>query len=138
MGKRREGREAALQFLFSHDLNTRLDDRDAEAFWVLRRTSPSVRAFAEELIAGVRSHLETLDTLIAPALDNFDIERVSAVERNILRIALFEMTHLQEIPAAVTINEAIEIAKRFGGNESGRFVNGVLDRIRRDREARAR
>jgi N utilization substance protein B len=138
MGKRREGREAALQFLFSHDLNTRLDDRDAEAFWVLRRTSPSVRAFAEELIAGVRSHLETLDTLIAPALDNFDIERVSAVERNILRIALFEMTHLQEIPAAVTINEAIEIAKRFGGNESGRFVNGVLDRIRRDREARTR
>lgn len=138
MGKRREGREAALQFLFSHDLNTRLDDRDAEAFWVLRRTSPSVRAFAEELIAGVRSHMATLDAMIAPALDNFDIERVSAVERNILRIAIFEMLHLQEIPAAVTINEAIEVAKRFGGNESGRFINGVLDRIRRDREARAR
>jgi N utilization substance protein B len=138
MGKRREGREAALQFLFSHDLNTRLDDRDAEAFWVLRRTSPSVRAFAEELIAGVGAQQEKLDLLIAPALDNFDIERVSAVERNILRIALFEMLNLQEIPAAVTINEAIEIAKRFGGNESGRFINGVLDRIRRDREARAR
>jgi transcription antitermination protein NusB len=138
MGKRREGREAALQFLFSHDLNTRLDDRDAEAFWVLRRTSPSVRAFAEELIAGVGAQQEKLDLLIAPALDNFDIERVSAVERNILRIAVFEMLNLQEIPAAVTINEAIEIAKRFGGNESGRFINGVLDRIRRDREARAR
>jgi N utilization substance protein B len=138
MGKRREGREAALQFLFSHDLNTRLDDRDAEAFWVLRRTSPSVRAFAEELIAGVGAQQQKLDLLIAPALDNFDIERVSAVERNILRIALFEMLNLQEIPAAVTINEAIEIAKRFGGNESGRFINGVLDRIRRDREARAR
>jgi N utilization substance protein B len=138
MGKRREGREAALQFLFSHDLNTRLDDRDAEAFWVLRRTSPSVRAFAEELIAGVGAQQEKLDLLIAPALDNFDIERVSAVERNILRIAVFEMLNLQEIPAPVTINEAIEIAKRFGGNESGRFINGVLDRIRRDREARAR
>lgn len=138
MGKRREGREAALQFLFSHDLNTRLDDRDAEAFWVLRRTSPSVRAFAEELIAGVSAQQEKLDLLIAPALDNFDIERVSAVERNILRIAVFEMLNLQEIPAPVTINEAIEIAKRFGGNESGRFINGVLDRIRRDREARAR
>ncbi|MFM7181974.1 MAG: transcription antitermination factor NusB [Verrucomicrobiales bacterium] len=138
MGKRREGREAALQFLFSHDLNTRFDDRDTEAFWVLRRTSPSVRAFAEELIAGVGAQQEKLDLLIAPALDNFDIERVSAVERNILRIAVFEMLNLQEIPAAVTINEAIEIAKRFGGNESGRFINGVLDRIRRDREARAR
>ena len=138
MGKRREGREAALQFLFSHDLNTRLDERDAEAFWVLRRTSPSVRAFAEELITGVGAQQEKLDLLIAPALDNFDIERVSAVERNILRIAVFEMLNLQEIPAAVTINEAIEIAKRFGGNESGRFINGVLDRIRRDREARAR
>lgn len=138
MGKRREGREAALQFLFSHDLNARLDERDAEAFWVLRRTSPSVRAFAEELISGVRSNLEPINVIISPALDNFDLDRVSAVERNILRIAVFEMLHLQEIPAAVTINEAIEIAKRFGGDESGRFINGVLDRIRRDRDARAR
>ncbi len=138
MGKRREGREAALQFLFSYDLNTRLDDRDAEAFWVLRRTSPTVRAFAEELIAGVRANVASIDGVIAAAVDNFDIERISAVERNILRIAVFEISHLQEIPAAVTINEAIEISKRFGGNESGRFINGVLDRIRRDREARAR
>lgn len=138
MGKRREGREAALQFLFSHDLNTRLDDRDADAFWVLRRTSPSVRAFAEELIAGVRANLPAIDDVVTTAVDNFELERLSAVERNILRIAVFEILHLQEIPAAVTINEAIEIAKRFGGNESGRFINGVLDRIRRDREARTR
>lgn len=138
MGKRREGREAALQFLFSYDLNTRFDAKDAEAFWVLRRTSPSVRAFAEELIAGVRGDLPAIDAMIGSSVDNFELERLSAVERNILRIAVFEILHLKEIPGAVTINEAIEISKRFGGNESGRFINGVLDRIRRDIESRVR
>lgn len=138
MGKRREGREAALQFLFSYDINSKLDAKDVEAFWNLRRTSPSVRAFAEELIDGVRKEMEATDAVITSAVDNFELDRLSAVERNILRIAVFEILHLQEIPAPVTINEAIEIAKRFGGYESGRFINGVLDRIRRDLEARAR
>ena len=137
MGKRREGREAALQFLFSHDLNTGLDSADAEAFWDLRRTSPSVRAFAEEIIAGVRRNLSVVDALLANAVENFSLERVSTVERNILRIATFEMLELKEIPAPVIINEAIEIAHRFGGPDSGRFVNGVLDRIRRERDAAA-
>lgn len=131
MGKRREGREAALQFLFSHDLNQRLDDKEREAFWVLRRTSPHVRAFAEELIAGVAQNHAPIDRLITDALENFSFDRVSPVERNILRIAVFELLHLREIPAPVVINEAIEIAKRFGGPDSGRFTNGVLDRIRR-------
>jgi transcription antitermination protein NusB len=132
MGKRREAREAALQFLFSHDLNTRLGEEEAEAFWQLRRASPSVRAFAEELIQGVRTHAVEIDARLAAALENFTLDRLSTVDRNLLRMAAFELLHLREIPAAVTINEAIEIARRFGENESARFVNGVLDRIRRD------
>jgi len=131
MGKRREGREAALQFLFSYDLNQRLDQNEREAFWVLRRTSPNVRAFAEELIAGVTGNFLEIDKRIAGVLENFSFDRVSAVERNILRIAVFELSRLSEIPAPIVINEAIEIAKRFGGPDSGRFVNGILDKIRR-------
>ena len=133
MGKRREARETALQFLFSHDLNKELNEQDRESFWNLRRTTPQVRAFAEELITGVRTHSEQLDTLLVAALDNFDLNRVSPVERNILRIAAFELYHLPEVPAPVCINEAIEVAKRFGSTDSGRFINGVLDRLRRER-----
>lgn len=136
MGKRREGREAALQFLFSHDLNASVSEQEKSAFWELRRTSPSVRAFAQELIDGVSSATAEIDAYIAGALENFSIERLSGVERNILRIAVHEMTGGSDIPPVVSINEAVEIAKRFGGTDSGRFVNGVLDRIRRELSSR--
>ena len=134
MGKRREGREAALQFLFSHDINTLLGEDEAQAFWHLRRASPVVRAFAEELIAGVRGHLASIDRTISACLENFSFDRLSTVDRNILRVAVFELLHIPDVPAPVIINEAIEIAKRFGEADSARFVNGVLDRIRRDRD----
>ncbi len=136
MGKRREGREAALQFLFSHDLNASVSEQEKSAFWELRRTSPSVRAFAQELIDGVSSATAEIDAQIAGALENFSIERLSGVERNILRIAVHEMTGAADIPPVVSINEAVEIAKRFGGTDSGRFVNGVLDRIHRELSSR--
>lgn len=136
MGKRREGREAALQFLFSHDLNKAPDKAEQEAFWELRRASPSVRAFAEEIVRGVIAHREEVDACLAASLDHSTPAELPPVERNLLRTAIFELLFLEEIPSAVTINEAIEIAKRFGGTESARFINGVLDRIRREREAR--
>ena len=137
MGKRREGRETALQFLFSHDIHHLLGDAEVEAFWNLRRASPAVRAFAEELITGVRHHLAEIDRAITGCLEHFSFERLSTVDRNILRVAVFELFHVREIPPAIIINEAIEIAKRFGETDSARFVNGILDRIRRDRDAAA-
>ena len=131
MGKRREGREAALQFLFSNELNRLDDDAQRGAFWELRRAKPSVRAFAEELIKGTNDHLEEIDLLIDAATPDYDLDRISKVDHNILRIAIFELIHLTEVPQPVVINEAIEMGKRFSGEESGKFINAVLDSIRK-------
>jgi len=130
MGKRREGREAAVQFLFFRDLNRGPGSADTTAFWNLRPATPSVRDFATPLIEGVLLHQTAIDERIREAADNYQLHRIAAVDRNILRLAVYEMFHRDDIPPVVSINEAIEIAKRFGTDESGRFVNGILDRIK--------
>jgi len=91
--------------------------------------APDAKPFAEQLAQGVLDHLPELDALLQRVADHWSIDRMAVVDRNVLRCALFELLYLDEIPAKVTINEAIEIAKRFGSEESGAFVNGILDRI---------
>jgi transcription antitermination protein NusB len=132
MGKRREAREAAVQFLFERDMHgadhvVRLDD-----FWTLRPATANVRVFATALIDGVLGNQQTIDERIKACLKNYELNRVAAVDRNVLRVAIYEMLFCDDIPPVVSINEAIEIAKRFGAEESGHFVNGILDRIRAD------
>jgi len=129
MGKRREAREAALQVLFSHDLNPELDDPEAEAFWEMRPAEASVRQLAEETVKDVLENQEAIDTVLDGAIANYEIGRLSAVDRNILRIAIYEMHFRTDIPPLVSLNEALEIAKRFSTEKSSAFVNGVLDRI---------
>ena len=136
MGKRREGREAAVQFLYQLDLNGDKPDALFPAFWDLRSgpakqpTTAKTRSFAEQLVAGVAAHHDEIDATIKKSVANYDLHRISAVDRNILRMAIYEMLHSPEVPPVVAINEAIEIAKRFGNEESGRFINGILDRVR--------
>ncbi|HUF63766.1 MAG TPA: transcription antitermination factor NusB [Verrucomicrobiales bacterium] len=136
-GKRREAREAAVQFLFSRDLNAGLapDPAQFDLYWEFRPADPRVRAFSEELVRGAIEHLPAIDASLRDALENYRLERVGAVDRNILRLAVYEILFCNDIPRAVAINEAIEIARRLGGDESPRFVNGVLDRIQRPTEA---
>ncbi len=129
-GIRREGREAALQFLFSHDLNDGLNPEDV-SFWELRPAGRAVKAFAVEMLQGVVAHLDDIDAAIAGAVENYSLQRIDAVDRNLLRLASYEILYREDIPVPVSINEAIEISKRFGTSESPRFINGVLDRIRR-------
>lgn len=152
MGKRREGREAAVQFLVYCDLNGRAPapsdspyapapapvvpdpEAEAEAFWALR-PSPApknVRDFALDLARGALVHREETDGRITRYAKNYELHRLAAVDRNVLRLALYEMFHRGDIPPIVSINEAIEIAKKFGTEESGRFVNGILDRAKLD------
>jgi N utilization substance protein B len=131
MGRRREGREAAVQFLFAHELHAEHSVEEQEAFWGIHNAKTSVRAYAENLIRGVLTHLIELDAVIGPIVENFRIERIANVDRNILRLAVYELKHVPEVPTPVVINEAIEIAKNLGGNESGSFVNGVLHKIAR-------
>ncbi len=130
MSKRREGREAAIQFLYQQDIHgDHTSDLSAD-FWAFRETKASVREYAENLIAGVNTNLAGVDARIVKFVENFGIERLAAVDRNILRLAIYEMFHCMETPPVVAINEAIEIARKFGGEDSSRFVNGVLDKIK--------
>ncbi len=131
---RRRARERAVQFLFSIDF-TRYDWREElEPFWEMNPSKPGVRIYAEKLIAGTCEHVEELDAAIGPALDNWSLDRIGAVERASLRVAFFELKHCPDVPAGVVINEALEVAKIFGNDESPRFLNGVLERLRKSLE----
>jgi N utilization substance protein B len=103
-----------------------------DEFWEFCPSAPRVREFAQPLIDGMLTHLPQIDERIARYSDNYDIRRLSPVDRNVLRLAIYEMLHRDDIPPVVSINEAIELAKTFGGTDSGRFVNGILDRVKDD------
>jgi len=135
MRRRTRSREIALQMLYQVDArgSEALDDLDAfldrEAF-----SEPEVRAFARELVEGTIEHLEEIDGILQRAAQNWKIERMAFVDRNVLRMAIFELVHRPDVPSKVTINEAIELGKRYSTQQSGAFINGILDRIRRERE----
>ena len=130
MGARREGREAAMQFLFLNDLGGAELPNALEEFFRIRDASPSARKFCRSLVTGVLERQAEIDALLVRFCDNYAINRLAVVDRNILRVAIYEMTGTSEVPPVVSINEAIEIAKKFGSEESGRFVNGILDRVK--------
>ncbi len=159
MGLRRHAREWALQFLFQNEFN-RADNLEEglKVFWQHLEASPPLaprfapppvpadakgrakaRQFAEKIIYGVIANLPELDGLISKYAENWDIERMGNVDRNAMRIAAYEMLYRDDIPPVVSINEAVELAKAYSSIESGKFVNGILDRIRKglDRPARA-
>jgi N utilization substance protein B len=133
MGLRRSGREAAIQFLYQVDMYkpTNLDAALA-AFWKQSEEKKAVCDFAEDLLRGVLDKLPEIDARIRGLADNWDFERLAVVDRNILRLAIYEMFFRPEIPPVVSINEAIEIAKKFSTAESGAFVNGLLDKVKKD------
>jgi N utilization substance protein B len=130
MGVRREGREAAIQFLYQRDLGGGAGVADLQDFYAFRGLSPSARRFCEGLVSGLLEHTVAIDVALREHTQNYELERLSAVDRNILRLAVHEMLHCDDIPPVVSINEAIDIAKKYGTEESGRFVNGVLDKIK--------
>jgi transcription antitermination protein NusB len=133
---RRHARECAVQLLFQLDLNPS-DNLDTvfKVFWTLNdkgTEDPQIREFAERLTLGVQQCQTKIDATIKKCADNWDIKRMGVIERNVMRMAVYEMLHCPDIPPAVSINEAVDIAKFFGSAGSGKFVNGVLDRIRKD------
>jgi len=155
-GKRREARERAVQFLFQHDLNPPEDlDVALEHFWRTQRLAafvdeskptygqapelppPSVddaalRLFADPLIRGTLEHRDECDAVIIKHAKNWDLRRIATVDRNVMRLAIYEMLHRDDIPPIVSINEAVDIAKKFSTEDSGKFVNGILDKVKGD------
>ena len=138
MGTRRESRELALQFLYQQDIQSELPlpvPEALKAFWNMQPSAadkPAGQVFAEELAHGVLQHLQAVDDRIKAHTLNWDFHRIAVVDRNILRLAIYEMLFRPDIPPVVSINEAIELAKKFSTEDSGRFVNGILDRIKLD------
>lgn len=130
MGMRRQAREWALQFLFQRDFHGENLPADLEEFWRGKKPSPRAKSFTEQLVYGVERRRAELDALISTCADNWDINRMGCVDRNVMRIAMHEMTSGGDVPPVVAIDEAVEIAKMYSSNESGRFVNGILDRAR--------
>ena len=136
MGYRHQARRLALQFLYlidstGEDLWTALD-RFRSAFGL----DPNLADFFLHLIKGVDSNREDLDRMIESRSHNWRLDRMARVDRNILRLAVFEMSHCRDVPDKVAINEAIELAKDFGTEESAAFINGILDSIRLHRSSR--
>jgi N utilization substance protein B len=154
MGKRREARERAVQFLFQHDLNPPENlDAALEHFWNSQRMATTVdeskatwgqkielppptaedaamRLFADPLIRGTLEHRDECDEVIKKHAKNWDLHRIATVDRNVMRLAIYEMLHRDDIPPVVSINEAVDIAKKFSTEDSGKFVNGILDKVK--------
>ncbi|MGB0580466.1 MAG: transcription antitermination factor NusB [Limisphaerales bacterium] len=157
MGTRRKAREKAIQFLFQCDLNTPEElDAALDDFWVSQRKAfieaekgsatwgeeqeipppdteeAAVRLFADPLIRGTVEKRSAVDEHIVKHAKNWEIHRIAAVDRNILRLGIYEMLFRDDIPPVVSINEAVDIAKRFSTDDSGKFVNGILDKVKLD------
>ena len=129
MGLRREGRELAVQALYQLEVTDDPTGRGLDGFWAHFRGSEPAKAFAIGLVEEVQGERARIDRLIADAAEHWRVSRLSKVDVSVLRVATGELLACEDIPARVTIDEAIEIARRFGGEDSAAFVNGVLDRI---------
>lgn len=142
MGARTTAREAALQMLFALEASGAPVQRVIADFWQETPGDAEGRPYADELVSSIARDLEATDALIRAASRNWRLERMTRVDRNLLRLGAWELAHSPDVPRAVILDEAVEIAKRYGTEESGSFVNGVLDRIaddcgRRDEDPRS-
>jgi N utilization substance protein B len=133
MGARRTGRERALQALYPIEMSQLPPAESLAAAWAAEpedgKPDPEAERFARELVQGVTEHRDEVDRLIEQHSHNWRLDRMNRIDRNILRVAVFELRFRDDIPRKVTINEAVELGKRFGTEESSAFINGLLDRV---------
>jgi N utilization substance protein B len=129
MGARRKARELAVQMLYQFDLSGNLPDTIVSTFEELQKSKPNTREFATKIFHGTVAHLEKIDEMIQQQADNWRLSRMAVVDRNIIRLSVYEFLHEDDTPKLVIIDEAIEIAKKFGTEKSSQFINGILDGI---------
>jgi N utilization substance protein B len=133
MGKRRKARELALQLLYQLDVQGESNPEPHFAeFWSRHPVDGEVKHFTETLVRGTKTHEPKIDELIDQYAENWELDRMAVVDRNILREGIFELLWMSEVPPKVAINEALEVAKKFSTTESSRFINGILDRIHKE------
>jgi len=129
MGARRKARELALQMLYQYDLSANPPQQIVETFEELQKSKPNTREFATKIFQGTIDNLAKIDEMIAAQADNWRISRMAVVDRNIIRMSIYELLNEPETPKLVIIDEAIEIGKKFGTQKSSQFINGILDGI---------
>lgn len=130
MRKRTKAREFALKILYQADMTRREAKVSAENFWnEIEAVDKTVKKFANNLVLGAGSRLEEIDEKITTYATNWQMKRMAAIDRNLLRLGVYELLYCPDVPPKVTINEAVELAKRYGDTESSKFVNGILDKI---------
>ena len=129
MGARRKARELALQMLYQHDLSGNAADAIIGTFEDLQKSKANTREFAVRIFRGTLDHMADIDQMIVAQADNWRLERMAVVDRNIIRMSVYEFLHETDTPKLVIIDEAIEIAKKFGTQKSSQFINGILDGI---------
>jgi N utilization substance protein B len=129
MGARRKARELALQMLYQYDLSGNDPDTIINTFEELQKSKPNTREFATKIFRGTVENLPKLDEMIQQQADNWRLTRMAVVDRNIIRMSVYEFLHEDDTPKLVIIDEAIEIAKKFGTQKSSQFINGILDGI---------
>jgi N utilization substance protein B len=135
MGRRRKAREYCLQVLFQLEFHPESPSVVLDEFWSEKKVPLEVREYTEWLVKGISARREFIDELIQSVSQHWKLERMSVVDRNILRLAVFEFLEESHIPPAIIINEAIEIAKKFSTEKAGVFVNGILDAVRKKLES---
>lgn len=129
MGARRKARELALQMLFQYDMSGNAPDMVIATFEDLEKSKANTREFATKIFKGTVDHMEKIDEMIQAQADNWRLSRMAVVDRNIIRMSIYEFLHEDDTPKLVIIDEAIEIAKKFGTQKSSQFINGILDGI---------
>ena len=134
MKKRRKAREAALQILYQKDMTGDWTPHIPEEYWEENPCDAEIMEFTAQLVQGTVKDLKKIDSLIEKSSENWLVSRMGVVDRNILRMAVHEMTAGYGVPVKVTLDEAIEISKRFGMEDSSKFINGVLNKIKEDME----
>ncbi len=133
MGTRRQARECALQILFQIEFASQKLKEMVDVFWSQQDVGPEEREFAQQLVEGTLRNQAEIDVVIEGSSTNWKLSRMAGVDPNLLRQSTYEILYVEEIPHSVTINEAVDIAKKFGSDESASFINGVLDKIAQDR-----
>lgn len=135
MASRRQCREWVVQLLFILDMNKQELDQLFSDFWSDREAPAKARKFTEEHVRDIVNGMDKLDEVLRKYSHNWDLHRIGVIERNVIRMAIYEILFRDDIPAVVSINEAVDLAKYFGNTESGRFVNGILDNLRKAADA---
>lgn len=132
MGKRRRSREIILKLLYQKELNEQNPEDMLEQFWHEREENEEVKIFVASIFCGVNESKDELDTWIMKYSKNWDLNRLSIIDKCILRLSVYELLHRKDIPPKVSINEAIDISKKYSNADAGKFINGILDKVSKE------